>query len=806
MGKSMMPRISVVMGFRDWGLDRLGLALQAHRLGTMPEEEVELIVVDYGSADVEAIVGTTNRWGARVVRVNARGRWNRSHCLNVGIREARASRVLTTDADILFTPRTIQSILESVAEDRDFFLIQCRDLPAMDLDELSTFDFQSLDSKSTLRPPWGMGGCACFRKAFAIEVRGYDERLEWWGSEDNDFVQRAMQHGEEVHWLDKADARCYHVWHPKLTDVKAKDEKFQEVVKRNRILVSCDTAVVRNAFPWGAARPARPTVSACIITRNRAHLIGETIESLLQQTYQNFEIVIVDDGSEDHTKKVVEGYKNPRIKYIKKKQEGIPTARNAAVAEASGDYICIVDDDDIQLPDRIERHLTAVEDGYVGSYGGWIDFDEELRELYYYPGRPYSLESLLFTPKVLIHPASFVLREVLQSLQYNEEVLYGSDFDLALRIAASGYKLKHVGAHLILRRLHSAAVTAQHSSSQKRTAHTMLQKLMAALTPEELDRARKVSAQCVPLTLSDPFDDPSLLLRIPPAFARFVSSAKQQQDRSSRLDSQIGQLRLLQRGQQRPARLEVGPFVSAHQCELHLARLKATTELELMIESRPQGTTEIYYVAWPWTVNGEAWAEQDRVERTYRYPNQVALKELAATSIRPSINGTVKESAALGLIPLSNGRLLTQPRTGIADEIFPLGANVLVISRGDDRLLELGSVSASHFPQTTEGTYAGYHPANSAEAIAHLDALQSKGAEYLVVPASSLWWLEHYEDFRRHLERRCRLVYYEENVGLVYALDRSRPAPENGLKSRLRLTLRPSKPQQTKTRVDVVPR
>src|SRR5262245_49100986 len=131
MNASNTPRISVVMGFRDWGLDRLGLALQAHRQSTLSEGDVELIIVDYGSADHESIVRTAMQWAAKVIRVDARGRWNRSHCLNVGIRAARASRILTTDADILFAPRAIESILDAVGDDRDFLLVQSRDLPQM---------------------------------------------------------------------------------------------------------------------------------------------------------------------------------------------------------------------------------------------------------------------------------------------------------------------------------------------------------------------------------------------------------------------------------------------------------------------------------------------------------------------------------------------------------------------------------------------------------------------------------------------------------------------------------------------------
>ncbi|HYG34060.1 MAG TPA: hypothetical protein VEC99_04720, partial [Clostridia bacterium] len=77
---------------------------------------------------------------------------------------------------------------------------------------------------------------------------------------------------------------------------------------------------------------------------------------------------------------------------------------------------------------------------------------------------------------------------------------------------------------------------------------------------------------------------------------------------------------------------------------------------------------------------------------------------------------------------------------------------------------------AWHFPRTDRGAYAGYHPANSREAIAQLKALQAQGAEYLVVPASCSWWLEYYAEFREHLETHAARLQGPDAVCSIYCL------------------------------------
>jgi glycosyltransferase involved in cell wall biosynthesis len=110
----------------------------------------------------------------------------------------------------------------------------------------------------------------------------------------------------------------------------------------------------------------------------------------------------------------------------------------------------------------------------------------------------------------------------------------------------------------------------------------------------------------------------------------------------------------------------------------------------------------------------------------------------------------------------------------------PNDTTVAVVSRGDELVLELGARTAWHFPRNGDGAYAGYYPADSDAAIAHLEQLRANGAEYLVIPASSGWWLEYYGGMREHLETGYRLIYDEPRTGTIYALAEVRDDTSRG--------------------------
>ena len=103
-----------------------------------------------------------------------------------------------------------------------------------------------------------------------------------------------------------------------------------------------------------------PKVSVIIPTYNAARWIGETIDSVQSQTYKNYEIIVIDDGSVDSTREVLEKYiKN--INYIYQDNKGVSSARNHGIKISAGEYIAFLDNDDIWLPDKLSLQIQVLE-------------------------------------------------------------------------------------------------------------------------------------------------------------------------------------------------------------------------------------------------------------------------------------------------------------------------------------------------------------------------------------------------------------------------------------------------------------
>jgi len=118
----------------------------------------------------------------------------------------------------------------------------------------------------------------------------------------------------------------------------------------------------------------------------------------------------------------------------------------------------------------------------------------------------------------------------------------------------------------------------------------------------------------------------------------------------------------------------------------------------------------------------------------------------------------------------------------VVRSVLPDQATVLVASEDGGALLELEGRTAWHFPQGEDGAHIGHHPADSGMLIAQLESLRAKGAEYLLLPSNAFWWMEHYQEFKRHLRSHCRVVACQQHICVIFALQ---GLPTKGVLQRL---------------------
>jgi glycosyltransferase involved in cell wall biosynthesis/predicted O-methyltransferase YrrM len=491
--------ISVVIGFKDWGVPRLRLAVES-LMTSFGSLRGEVIVSDYGSTECPEVREMVEALGGRHVYTPTDGVWSRSRALNAGFAASSGRVLVSTDADMVFSPRAMETIGRRIADDpSEALVLQCRNLPegmGSEWIEERGLQWDTFADSATLRPRWGMGGMmATSREAF-LDVRGFDERMQIYGGEDIDFAQRVRRSGRRVSWIEDPEVRMYHMWHPSSRSQAEETVEGRAAIEYNRDILLNDRSFVRNTVQW-RHRPddAPPAVSIVIATRNRASLLGESIHSALAQTVADLEVLVVDDGSEDDTRQVVEAIADPRLRYLRSPGRGVACARNFAADHSRGRFTVVHDDDDLMMPDRVERHLEALEAGDSGTYGGWVDFDDATGSVVAVNrGKPYSLSNLLFAPGVYAHATLMLETRLIQQVRYDERFMSGSDYNLAVRLARLGVRLRHTGHVHLVRRLHREQVTRVDSSTQQ-SAGRWSTAAVLGLMPVERQNALRAAAR-----------------------------------------------------------------------------------------------------------------------------------------------------------------------------------------------------------------------------------------------------------------------------------------------------------------------
>lgn len=182
----------------------------------------------------------------------------------------------------------------------------------------------------------------------------------------------------------------------------------------------------------------RPLVSVVIPCYNQAQFLAEAIESVLAQTYSHYEIVVIDDGSEDNTAEVAARY--PIVRCVRQENRGLADARNRGVQQSRGEYLVFLDADDRLLPGALEAGLECFaanpECGFVFGRHVRIGTDGEfLGEGPTFPGSPDPYEDLLRRNSIAMHATVMYRRALFDSFEFNPSLRACEDYDLYLRVA-----------------------------------------------------------------------------------------------------------------------------------------------------------------------------------------------------------------------------------------------------------------------------------------------------------------------------------------------------------------------------------
>jgi len=213
------------------------------------------------------------------------------------------------------------------------------------------------------------------------------------------------------------------------------------------------------------ARGSSPTVSVVIPVYNGARYLAQAIQSVLDQTYKNFELIIVDDGSTDHTREVVCSFIEKEqlpIRYIFQNNGGEALARNTGIAAAKGDYLAFIDADDMWMPNKLEQEVSLLEESkgiglvftsYRACIGEKVTDEVVSVDRQKLDGNLLSFEELL--KRSFIAPSAIVVRkEIMQQVgPFDSSFKMCTDYDMWLRISQIT-NIAYIDEPLMIYRIH----------------------------------------------------------------------------------------------------------------------------------------------------------------------------------------------------------------------------------------------------------------------------------------------------------------------------------------------------------------
>ena len=216
-----------------------------------------------------------------------------------------------------------------------------------------------------------------------------------------------------------------------------------------------------------------PIISVIIAVHNGEKTIRETIESVLQQTFSDFELIVINDGSEDATLEIVSHFQDHRLKIFSFPQLGVSASRNQGIRLAEGDYVTFLDADDLWTTDKLEAQLKALQaNPQAAVVYSWTDYIDEQGK-FLYPAKRVNFRGNVYA-QILVsdfleNGSNALIRKqalIKSKLDFDESLQGGEDWDILIHLAAK-YQFVLVPSPQILYRVSRTSASskiAQHES------------------------------------------------------------------------------------------------------------------------------------------------------------------------------------------------------------------------------------------------------------------------------------------------------------------------------------------------------
>ena len=252
-----------------------------------------------------------------------------------------------------------------------------------------------------------------------------------------------------------------------------------------------------------------PTISVLMSVYNGQEYLAEAMDSILTQTFGDFEFIIIDDGSTDESIAMVQDYakRDSRIVFKARENKGLPATLNEAARMARGEYLARMDPDDVAMPDRFAKQIAFMrEHPDVACVGSRVILIDPYGVPYNHTDHPLTHEEidrdlLAGSGWSIVHPAAFMRKSMLEKAGwYNESYRTSQDFELWLRMAEIG-KLANVPDHLLKYRQHLGSANFAKAEQQKKFKVKVLTEAYARRGMPALDETK-----LPPQPVTDPFE------------------------------------------------------------------------------------------------------------------------------------------------------------------------------------------------------------------------------------------------------------------------------------------------------------